>query len=180
VCSSARTRAKSAAKRGWSCTPLAQARIDAGADQLHREWLEDVVGRRELGGADDLVAVGLGREHDEDRRWRDQAVVAQVFEQLLAILAFAGAAGQVVFAQEDVVGALLQLADGRVGIDRVLDPGDAHRRQHILQAGAHAGIGIDHQHCQVRVLLHVRSRLSLGCRHCRACRTAAHRKIVYR
>ena len=152
--------------------------LDARADQVDRKWFEEVVGRRQFGGADDLVALGLGREHDENGRGRDQAMLAQVFQQLLAVLAFAGAAGQVVFAQDDVEGALLQLTDGRAGVDRVFDLRDAGQAQHVLQAGAHARIRIDHQHCQVRVFLHRRSRRS--CLSWPRAPDGAHRKIVQR
>ena len=85
-------------------------------------------------------------------------MVAQVFEQLLAVLAFAAAPGEVVFAQDHVVGTALQLADGGIGIDRIFDLADARQVEHILQAGAHSLVGIDHQHRQVSILLHRRSR----------------------
>ena len=72
--------------------------------------------------------------------------------------------------------ATLQLADGRVGVDRILDLVDARQVQHVLQAGAHSLVGIDHQHRQVSILLHRRSRLCRWRRH----GGGAHRNIVYR
>jgi hypothetical protein len=49
-------------------------------------------------------------------------VVAQVFQQLLAVLAFAPpAAAQVVLAEDDVVALAAELLDGGAGIDGVLD-----------------------------------------------------------
>ncbi len=71
-------------------------------------------------------------------------MVAQVFQQLLAILAVR-ATTKIVFAQDDVERFLHQQADGRAGIDGIFHLGDGRLVQHIVQIAPHAGVRVDDQ-----------------------------------
>jgi hypothetical protein len=95
---------------------------DALRQHVHREGLEDVVGRQQFGRADHLAVHAFRGQHDKNGPRADDLMVAQVFQQLLAVLAGAvGAGAEVVLAQDHVVGAGGQGADGRGGADRVID-----------------------------------------------------------
>lgn len=72
------------------------------------EGLQDVVGGREFGGANDFFVCGFGGDDDEHRPQGNELVVAQIFQQLLPILPLP----ELVFAQDEVVGAIFQGADG--------------------------------------------------------------------
>ncbi|MNS86292.1 hypothetical protein D3C72_1201900 [compost metagenome] len=123
--------------------PLDGAR-DASAQHVDGERFQYVVGRGQLGRADHLAVDGFRGQHDEDRPQADQLVVAQVFQQLLAILAVRTAA-KIVFAQDDVERFLRQQADGRAGIDGIFHLGDGRLVQHIVQVAPHAGVRVDDQ-----------------------------------
>src|SRR5471032_2280858 len=77
-------------------------------------------------------------------------------QQLLAVLAAVfGAAVQVILAQDHVERLQAQMADRGGGVGRMVDLGDAHLGQHIVDARAHALAGIDDQHRQIAIVWHV-------------------------
>ena len=89
-------------------------------------------------------------------------MVAQVFQQLLAVLAFAAAvrsaraAVQVVLAQDDVEGTAPQRLDRAGGVHGRVDARDAGLPEHVLQVGAHARVRVDDQHAQLAARLTAR------------------------
>jgi hypothetical protein len=120
---------------------LFQRARDTLEQAVGREWLEDVVGRGQFGGRDHLAVIAFGRDHEEHGRERNEVVVAQVFEQLLAILA----AVEVVFAQNQVERLQAKVLDGVVGAAGVVDLGQAAQVEHIMNTGPHAGMGLNNQ-----------------------------------
>jgi hypothetical protein len=126
---------------GQEYVALVERARDAFEQAVGGEGFQDVVGRRQLGGADHLAVVALGGDHEKHRGQRNQLVVAQVLEQLLAILA----AFEVVFAQHQVETLDAQLLDGLVGAAGVVDAGQAAHRQHAVDVRAHARMGLDEQ-----------------------------------
>ena len=123
---------------------------DAVKNDISSAGLEDVVGRRQLGRADDLLIAALGRDHEEDRRQRHHVVMPQILEQLLPVLAFA----EIVLAQDDVVFPASNRPHRRASADRVLDLADATLVEHVVHAGAHARMGLDQEYGQVGETLH--------------------------
>jgi len=129
-----------AVDRQQHVAPLEGAR-DAVEQAVGRERFQDVVGGRQLGGADHLAVVAFGGDHEEHGRQRDQLVVAQVFQQLLAILA----AFQVVLAQHQVEAFQAELLDGQVGAAGVVDAGQAAHGEHAVDVRPHPGMGLDQE-----------------------------------
>jgi hypothetical protein len=123
---------------------LVQRARDALEQAVGRERLQDVVGGRELGGADHLAIVAFGRDHEEHGRQRHQLVVAHVLEQLLAVLA----AFQRVFAQDQVVLLQPKVLDRLVGTARVVDLAQAAHCQHVMDRRPHPGMRLDDQGVQ--------------------------------
>jgi hypothetical protein len=115
---------------------LSRAALDAVVQGVGGEGLEDVVVGGQLGSADDALVLALAGDHDEQRRQRDDGVVAQVFEQVLAVLAVA----DVVFAEDQVVAGVAQLAHRHAGRDGELDFGDAAHVEHVAELRPHAGL----------------------------------------
>ena len=105
------------------------------------ERLEDVIGGRQFGRADHLAVSALGGHHEEHGRQADQLVVAQVLEQLLAVLP----AFEVVFAQHQVEAFQGQVAYRVVGVAGMVDLGQSAQGQHAVDARAHAGMRLDNQ-----------------------------------
>jgi hypothetical protein len=130
------------------------AAVEGAPDALQHgigcERLEDVIVGHQFGGADHLAELAFAGDHEEHGGGIDQAVVAQVFQHLLPVLpAFQG-----VFAQDQVVGPGFQRADRLIGTGGIVNAHQAAQAQHIVQAGAHAGIGLDDQRCQALQFIH--------------------------
>ena len=103
------------------------------------EGLEDVIVGGQFGGADDAFVLALAGHHDEQVRQRNDGVGAQVFEQMLAVLTVA----DVVFAEDQVVTAVAQLAHRHAGRHRELDFADAAHVEHVAKLRPHRRIGFD-------------------------------------
>jgi len=129
---------------------LVERTPDALEQAVGGERLEDIVGRGELGRADHLAVVAFCCDHEEHRGQAHQLVVAQVFQQLLAILA----AFEIVLAQDEVELAQTEVLDRLVGRAGVLDPGQAAQREHAVDAGAHSCMGLDDQGRQAFQFVH--------------------------
>jgi hypothetical protein len=110
--------------------PLAQQdAVQAVAQHLGAEGLYQVVVGRQFGGGHHLLVHGFGGDHDEHRVQVDQAAMAQLFQQLLAVAALA----QVEIAQDDVVMGVADLEDDLRRRGGQLDPGHAEIRQRHLE-----------------------------------------------
>ena len=111
---------------------------------------QDVVGGPEFGGADDLAVVALGGDHEEHGRQRHQLVVADVFQQLLAVLA----AFERVFAQDQVVGLGAEVLDRLVGTARMVDLAQAAQGEHVVDGRTHSGMRLDDQRAEAVKFIH--------------------------
>ena len=118
---------------------LDEGPLNAVVQGVGGEGLQDVVVGGQLGSADDTLVLAFAGDHDEQGRQGNDRVVAQVFEEVLAVLTVA----DVVFAEDQVVAGVTQLAHGDPGGDGKLDFGDAGHVEHVAELGPHAGVGFD-------------------------------------
>ena len=123
---------------------LLEGAQQAHAQALGGERLEDVVVGDELAGADHALVVALAGDHHEHRVGRDDPVLAQVLEQVLAVLALA----EVVFGEDEVEGLRAQTAHRHARRHGELRRVDADRGEHVAQLRTHARLGFDDEDLQ--------------------------------
>jgi hypothetical protein len=118
---------------------LVQGAHDAVVQGVGGEGFEDVVVGGQFGGAHHPLVLALAGDHDEQGCQRNDAVVTQVFEEVLAVLSVA----DMVFAEDQVKAVVAQLADRDPGGHRELDLADPARVEHVAKLRPHGRIGFD-------------------------------------
>jgi len=112
---------------------------------LAGEGLDQVVVRRQLGHRHHVLVGPLPGHHHEQGGQGNEALVAQLFQQLLAVAAVL----QLVVGEDDVVAAALHQAQHLGGRADPLDAGDADGGQHHAHGVAGVRVAVHHQHLLV-------------------------------
>jgi len=139
--------------------PLFELGLEPVFDVAGRDGFEQVGVRMVLGRGRHLGIGALGRHHEEETVGRQQFLVAQVLEPLLAIRF----AVEVEVAEDQVVAAAAQQAHRVLGVRRSVRLADTDLAELTTQGGLLCGHVVDDQRGQVGVGGHDGHGLSLVC-----------------